>query len=56
MKNIISNREPSVAQVLYARFDSKSKARVKAKNTNSTGGTSNSTEEKECFRCGKAST
>ena len=56
MKNIISNGEPSVVQVHYARYDSKSKARAKSKNTNSTGGTSNSTEEKECFRCGKAFT
>ena len=56
MKNIISKGEPLVGQVHYARYDSKSKSRVKAKNTNSTGGTSNSTEEKECFRCGKAFT
>ena len=53
IKNLISNGEPSTAQVHYARYDSKSKSRAKAKNSNSTSSDSNSTEDKKCYRCGK---
>ena len=52
MKNIISTSEVSTtANVHYAKYDSRSKAKPKAKNYNSTG--ANSTDEKKCFRCGK---
>ena len=53
MKNIISNGEPTTAQVHYARYDRKSKSRAKAKNSNSTDGDSNSTNDKICYRCSK---
>ena len=49
MKTLISHEDSTTASVHYARYDSNSKSKKKASNSNAT----NSTDEKKCYRCGE---